>query len=66
MVQPTKAMVEMTVKAKAFAGQGVRSHRVMVDDLNVRVFDSVAGYYTLCHSLSKSAIRRIIKAASGV
>ena len=65
MVQPTKAMVEMTVKAKAFTGEGVREHRVMVDDVNVRVWDPVAGHFTLCHALSKGAIKRIIaKAAS--
>ena len=65
MSQPTKAMVEMTVKAKAFTGEGVRSHRVMVDDVNVRVYDATAGYFTLCHSLSKSSIKRIIAIAAG-
>ena len=64
MTQPTKAMVELTVRAKAFSNEGVRDHRVMVDDANVRVLDSVAGHFTLCHSLSKSAIKRIIKLAA--
>lgn len=62
--QPTKAGVEITVRAKAFSDEGVRKHRVLVDDVNVRVWDSVAGHYTLCHSLSRSAVKRIIRQAS--
>lgn len=66
MTQPTKATVEMTVRAKAFTGEGVKTHRVMVDDVNVRVYDSVAGHFTLCHSLTPKAVKRIIaRAASG-
>lgn len=65
MPQPTKAQVEMTVRAKAFSGEGVRQHRVMVDDVNVRVYDSVAGHFTLCHSLSKKTVARIIAKAAG-
>ena len=59
----------LTVRCKAFAGQGVRTHRVMVDADRVegqevirgqvRVWDYVAGHYTTCHSLSDAAIRRI-------
>jgi hypothetical protein len=55
--------IELTIKAKAFAGEGVRTNRVIVDD-TVRVFDSVAGYYTTCHSLSAHAVRRIRKLAA--
>ena len=66
MSQPTKAMVLMTIRAKAFTGEGIRSHRVMVDDVNVRVYDPVAGYYTLCHCLSAKTVRRIIRKAAGV
>ena len=65
MSQPTTAQVEMTVRAKAFTGENVRKHLVMVDDLNVRVWDSVAGYFTLRHSLSKAAVKRIIAQAAG-
>lgn len=64
MASPTKAQVPLTVRAKAFAGEGVREHRVMVDDVNVRVWDAVAGCYTLCHSLSRAAVKRIIALAA--
>ena len=63
--QPTKAGVVITARAKAFTGQGVREHRMLVDDVNVRVWDDVAGYYTLCHALSQAAVKRIIRQASG-
>lgn len=53
-------MYYTTIRAKAFAGEGIRTHRVAVDtDGVVRVWDSVAGYYTTCHSLGRAAIRRI-------
>ncbi len=54
----------LTIRAKAFANEGVKSHKVSIDsDGTVRVWDSVAGFFTTCHSLSQSAIRRIRKAA---
>ena len=56
--------MEMTIKAKAFAGQSRRIHRVTVIDGVVRVWDAVAGHYTTCHSLSTSAIRRILALAN--
>lgn len=65
MSQPTKAQVPMTIRARAFTGSPVRTHRVLVDDVNVRVYDPVAGYYTLCHVLSPAAVRRIIRKAAG-
>ena len=53
MTETTKVV---TIRAKAFSGQGVREHECTVDaDGTVRVWDSVAGHYTTCHSLSKSA-----------
>ena len=55
--------IELTVKAKAFSGEGVREHRVIVEDKAVRVYDPVAGYYTNCHSLSVGAQHRILKLA---
>ena len=65
MSMPTKAQVELTVRVKAFTGQAVKQHRVMVDDLNVRVYDPIAGYFTVCHCLTPRQVRRIIaKAAS--
>ena len=37
MKTATKAYVEMIVRCKAFSGEGVKAHRVRVDDVNVRV-----------------------------
>ena len=55
---------EISIRAKAFTGEGIRQHRVMVDGYIVRVWDSVAGHYTTCHSLSESAMRRIRRVAA--
>ena len=56
---------EITVRAKAFSSEGVRTHQVMVyGDGTVRVWDAVAGYYTTCHRLSKNAEARIRKLAA--
>jgi len=55
---------ELTARAKAFSAEGIRTHRFQIDGKTVRVWDDVAGYYTTCHSLSKSAVRRIIKLAA--
>lgn len=56
----------VTTRAKAFTAYGTETIRAMVDeDGTVRVYDSVAGYYTTCHILSDSAqqrIRRLAKA----
>lgn len=44
---------EITIRARAFAGQGVRTHQATIDtDGTIRVWDAIAGHYTLCHSLS--------------
>jgi len=57
-------MKTVTTKAKAFAGR-MSTIRASVDqDGTVRVYDSVAGHYTTCHSLSASAQRRIRKLAA--
>jgi hypothetical protein len=56
---------EITARAKAFSGEGIQTHKFNVDaEGTVRVWDSVAGYFTTCHSLSKSAEARIRKLAS--
>lgn len=58
------SMKEISTKAKAFCGR-MESIKAMVDaDGTVLVYDSVAGHYTTCHSLSQSAIRRIRKLAA--
>jgi len=56
---------EITARAKAFSNEGIKTHKFSLDaDGTVRVWDSVAGHYTTCHSLSKSAEARIRKLAS--
>jgi hypothetical protein len=53
------------MKCKAFSDKKIGTYNVMVDeDGTIRVYDSVAGYYTTCHSLSRNATRRALKAAS--
>lgn len=49
-----------TIRAKAFSGQSVQTHRVRIEDGIVRVWDGVAGHFTTCHSLSKSTQARIL------
>lgn len=55
---------QIKMRAKAFTGEPVRSHLVQVDGKIVRVWDDVANHYTLCHILSKAAVRRAIKLAA--
>jgi hypothetical protein len=63
-------MIQVVIKAraKAFSGEGVREHRFLVEKAMgitvVRVWDSVAGHYTRCHSLGSAAVRRICELAS--
>jgi muconolactone delta-isomerase len=54
----------ITARAKAFTNEGIRSYRFQIEGKTVRVWDSVAGHYTTCHSLGKFAIRRILKIAA--
>lgn len=55
----------LTVRCKAFTGDPIKTHRVRVEgDGNVQVWDSVAGHYTNCHSLSEPTVRRIRKLAA--
>ena len=55
---------EITARAKAYSSEGIKTHKFSVDaDGTVRVWDSVAGHYTTCHSLSKSAEARIRRLA---
>jgi hypothetical protein len=52
--------IYLTARCRAFAGSPAREHKIMVDSAGVvRVYDSVAGYYTTCHSLSARTQRRI-------
>jgi hypothetical protein len=55
------------VRAKAFSDRGVEKISVSIDsDGTVRVYDSIAGHYTVCHSLSRSAQARIRQLAREV
>jgi hypothetical protein len=59
--------VKIEARARAFCGEGVRTHKFEVEpDGTVLVWDSVAGHYTLCHSLSDSAQARIRRLAREV
>lgn len=53
------------IRCRAFASEGVRENKVRVEsDGRVWVYDSVAGHYTTCHSLGRSALARIRRKAS--
>ena len=54
--------VEFKIRCKAFSCEGVRLNKVLVEpgrDGAVLVWDSVAGHYTTCHSLSAKTQDRI-------
>jgi len=52
-------------RAKAFSGENIRQHKFAVaSDGTVRVWDSIAGHYTTCHSMTPATQRRIRKLAS--
>ena len=47
--------VEMTIRCKAFSGEGVRENKILVEpgkNGRVLAWDSVAGHYTACHSIA--------------
>lgn len=55
---------EFMMRAHAWSGRGVEEVRVRVDpDGRVLAWDEIAGHYTACHSLGKSAISRARKIA---
>ncbi len=57
-------MKVITARCKAFTGEGVREHQIMVDhDNTVLVWDSVAEYFTSCHALSDRQQNRLLKLA---
>lgn len=56
----TTFIITITARARAFTGEGVRSHRMTVDgEGTVCVWDPVAGHYTTCHAMSERTCRRI-------
>lgn len=53
----------ITIRAKAFSTQPIGAYTVSVAPCGlIRVYDSVAGYFTVCHSLSQRTINRINRA----
>ena len=54
--------VELTIRCKAFRGEGVRENKILVEpgkNGRVLVWDSVAGHYTSCHSIAARAQAKI-------
>ena len=50
----------MKIRCRAFSCEGIRINRVRIDsDGLITVYDSIAGYYTRCHSISDADCRRI-------
>jgi hypothetical protein len=49
--------------ARAFTGQSRRAYDMVVnlEDKSILVWDVIAGHYSSCHKLSKSAKSRILK-----
>jgi hypothetical protein len=62
MVKQTTDVV-VTVRAKAFGGRAEDVRCSVSPEGTVRVWDSVAGYYTTCHSMGKAAQERVRKLA---
>ena len=63
MTKQTDATI-VTARAKAFSGDPIGAYKFAVDaDGVVRVYDEVAGHYTVCHALGESAQKRIRKLA---
>ncbi len=57
-------MTNLTARCKAFTGQGVRTHDILIDEYQtILVWDVVAGYYTNCHILSDRQQSRLLKLA---
>jgi hypothetical protein len=52
--------IKLTVRARFFSGQPIETRDVLIgDDGTVRVWDDVAGHYTVCHALTQSTERLI-------
>lgn len=64
MANETKQTVEMTARVKVFGQVGNHRLRVHVAGGMVGVWDSIAGHYTTCHSISQRVQARILRAAA--
>lgn len=61
----TNKAAEKTIQVKAFGRIG--RYRVMIEsDGTVRVWDSIAGYYTRCHGMTPAQERRIARSRLAV
>ena len=58
--------LEFTARCRAFATEGIRTHRLYWDGTVLRVWDTVAGHYTLHTQLRPRTIRRLVRAAGVV
>ena len=61
--------VELTIRCKAFSGEGSRLNKVLVEPGRngaVLVWDSVAGHYTSCHVLTIRTQAKIRSQAIGL
>lgn len=57
--------IEVKIKGRPFIGDPVQTVRCLVDeDGFVRVWDRIAGHYTVCHDLGETAKRNARKAAA--
>lgn len=46
-------MKTIQIRCRAFTGEKVKINKIQVDNTGIiRVYDSIAGYYTTCHSLT--------------
>lgn len=56
---------QFTMRCKAFSCEEIRNNKILVDttDGEVRVWDSVAGFYTICHALSERDKKRAMQFA---
>lgn len=48
------------LRCKAFSGEGVRINKLRVENGELTVWDSVAGYYTACHDIKPRQAKRLI------
>ena len=55
--------VVVRIRARAFSGDGLKYHLVLVSGSDVRVWDPISGYFTNVNILDAAAKKRAILAA---
>lgn len=53
--------IQITARAKAFSGQGVRQHLFLVTNDDVKVYDPIAQHFTSCHAMGYEVKSRIAR-----